>query len=156
MNKIKYARANILDWVIVTVIVAIVTLGVTVAGVAITEKTYNHRYDADATAAKALEMTISNNKDSASGSVTMSAGQLTYGYFQKSGPVPTKYVLQYKKTSDSSYSTLKGEFTIYSNNDYNGSYNMAKNKYSQKYDVRLCKKSNKSKETVFEIDFGIE
>lgn len=152
----KGIKATVIDWVIVGVVVGILTLGVTVVAVAVSVNQYNHRYDADAESATGLEFTLSNNKDSTSGSVTMSAGKCTYGYFQKSGPVNTKYVLKYKKTSSSSYSTLKSEFTVYSNNDYEGSYTLGNNKYSQKYDIKLEKKNNKSKKTVFEVDFAIE
>lgn len=153
--KVKGIKARIAEWVI-ALIVGIISIGVAVASVAVGVHTYNHRYDASAKAAQGLEFTLSNNKDSGAGTITMSAGRCTYGYFQKSGKVNTKYVLKKKKTEDSSYSTLKSEFTIFENNNYEGAYLLASSKYSQSYDIKLEKKNNKSNETVFEIDFGIE
>lgn len=154
-SKIESIKARAIDWVIAGVIIAIIALGATVVGIAVSVNAYNHRYDANAKAAQGLEFTLSG-KSSDAGTITMSAGKCTYGYFQKSGKVNTKYVLKYKKTENSSYSTLKSEFTIYENNNYEGAYLLASNKYSQSYDIKLEKKNNKSNETVFEIDFGIE
>ena len=140
---------------IITLIVSVIALGVSITAVVISINQYNQRYAADAKAADGVEFKISNNKSSASASITVSAGEGDYGFFQKSGPAPTNYVLKYKKTSDSSYKILRSEFTISKNNDYYGNYYFAYNKYATRYDLCLEKKNNLSKATSFEFDYSI-
>lgn len=150
-------RANVgpLFWTIVGVVVGVLSLVGTGVAIGVSVNQYNHRYDSNATAAGGLEFTL-QNKDQLNQSFTCSAGELTYGYFQKSGTTNTSYELKYKETSDSTFKTLKSEFTIYKNNDYYGEYAFKNNKYSSSFDIKLVKKNNKTSKTVFEFDWGIK
>lgn len=154
-NKHK-GRANVgpLFWTILGVVITALSLIATCVGIVVSVNAYNHRYDANASAAGGLEFTL-QGKTETSGTFVCSAGELTYGYFQKSGKEYTNYVLKYKETSNSSFKTLKSEFTIAHNNDYYGSYYMAKNSNSKSYDIKLIKKNNQSNKTVFEFDWGV-
>ncbi len=154
-SKVKRIKARaILE--LLALIVAIATLVATVATLQVSKNTYNSRYDADATVAGGLTFTFAaNGKDTASGSFTASVGTVTYGYFQTSGSTPTQYTLKYKKSTSSSYSTLKS-FTVYSNNNYTGTYTLATIKNSTKYDIKCVKNSNKTTKSVLEFDWGIE
>lgn len=151
----KSIKATSAAWAIAGVIIAAITLGATVVTIIIGVKTYRHRFDTEASASAALEFTLSNGKESAAGTITISAGSSTYGYFQKSGPTHTKYVLHRKKSSDKYYNYLKQEFTIYRNNDHQGPYHFANTSYSGKYDIKLEKKNNKLRKTVFEFDCAV-
>lgn len=145
-----------LFFTIIGVIIAAAALAVGIAQLVLSNKTYNSRYDADATSAGAIQYTFAaNGKDSGSSSFTASAGSITYGYFQQSGSTPTEYTLSYKKSTSGSYSKLKN-FTVYSNNDYTGAYGLATIKYSTKFDVKCVKNNNKTTKSVLEFDWGIE
>lgn len=143
-------------WTIVAVVVAVASLGVGVASLVVSCNSYNSRYDADATSSGGIKYTFeAKGKDSYSGSFTASVGSITYGYFQQSGSTPTEYTLSYKKSTSGSYSKLKN-FTVYSNNNYTGAFNLATIKNSTKFDVKCVKNSNKTAKSVLEFDWGVE
>lgn len=145
------------------IIIAVLTLAVTCIGVAVAVKsynlskeTYNHRYDADANAAGECSYVFeANGKNSGIASFTVSAGKLTYGYYQESGVSNTEYTLYYKGTVNSNYRKLKN-LTVYSNRNYTGDFYMAKNRYSTRYDVKCAKNNNMGTKSVFKFNWGVE
>lgn len=148
-------KAFVIDWVIVGVIVAVVALGATVVSIAVSNYQFKHRYDATAKCAEGLEFHFSKNYNTVLGNITMSAGNLYFGYFQSSGPAWTNYELQLKPVDRPRFDYLCKSFTVMGNNDYDGCYWLAQNKYSQAFDVKVLRFSNQSKKTVLELDFGI-
>lgn len=148
-NTIDSAR--ILTEAIFGIILTFIGIIVTIA---LSVWTYNHRYDANAIAADAFVMTFQSNSNVAAATIKASAGTIYYGYFQKSGSCPTKYQMYYKKTSSSSYTTLKS-FTIYQNNDPEGDFRMLYSRYSGSYDIKVQRTSNKSVTTKLEVDWCI-
>jgi len=155
----KKTKARIC-WELIVAIAALVVsaaaLVVSICAFALDKETYNSRYDADAVAAGAVVYTFkANGKDEGAQSFTSSAGDIDYGYFQSEGTQKTDYTLSYKKTSDSSFKSIK-TFTIYSLNNYTGDFDMTVNNRTCRYDLKLARNNNRSGSQTVEIDWGVK
>lgn len=145
-------------WAAVAAIAAVATLVVTIATLVISVKTYNDRYNVAYTdASAAAEVTYEfkkNGKTTGTGTVTMTAGSIYYGYYQASGAKSTKYALSYKKSTSKSYTTLKSAAVCAKNNVYyGGDYKVTTAKSAAKYDLKVVKNSNEGTASKFVFDW---
>ena len=148
----KYDSANV-------AILKIVSLLVTIAGVVVSifvaVSDYNHRYDADATAADEIAFSFYSGDDTCAGTINMSAGTVYCGYYQILGTTAssTKYEVYSKKSSKKSYTLYD---TVYlSPNTSDGDYKFKSSWFSQKYDINVKRKTNKDTTSSFRMDFAV-
>lgn len=144
---------------IIGAVIAAATLIVSIVALVISINTYNDRYNTaftDAKSAQEVQFTYkSNGKTSGSASVTMSAGNIYYGYFQNYGTSNTQYVISYKKYNSSKYTTAKTVTVHNNNNYYGGDYVLTNANSAMKYDIKVEKKNNVSSNSQFVLDLAI-
>ena len=140
---------------VIEIVVAIVSVIVVVA-VAIF--TYNTRYDSSAQSSSGFELKYSTNVNSASSTLMASAGSVWYGCFQKSGKANTEYCFYYKPTSKSNYGSCVREVNFKKNGAANakGDWLLAKSRYSQKYDIKVSRTSNKKTNSCLHVDWAVD
>jgi|GEM_PF-4174195 len=136
---------------IIAIIVAIIGIGIASF---LSIRAFNHRYDAEAKGAGKIRYEFNSRTNQSVGTFSVSAGRLEYGFFQESGKKNTNYQIEYKKNNSSKFIYVK-YVLVSENNDYNGSYFLIKNSYSQRFDIKVIRYNNKNSNAVFEFDWGI-
>lgn len=140
---------------VISVVALIASIIGTVVAVVIAVFQYNHRYDANAKAADEIAFSFMVGDDNDVGTVTMSSGTVYCGFHQILGTTAssTKYEVYSKKTSKSSYTLFD---TVYlSPNTDDGDYKFKSSFFSQKYDVKVTRKTNKNTVSSFRMDFAV-
>lgn len=149
----KKERAHIC-WEIIAAVATIIGVIVTIC-VGVSQ--YNSRYDSSCQAADAFQIKYDSTRNVGATSVTASAGSVWYGSWQKSGKSKTTYDYYYKKSSSSSYSYVR-TLTFNGNGTSNrqGDWRLTRSKYSQMYDIKVSRTSNKTSNSVLEVDWAVD
>lgn len=150
-NEKTIDQSRVIADIIIGVIAIIVAVAVGIA-------TYNTRYDSSAQSSNGFKVPYRSNNNSGTATLTASAGSVWYGAFQKSGKSDTTYDFYYKKTSAASYSDCVKSITFKKNgtDGKKGDWRLARSKYSQKYDVKVKRTSNKSSDSVLRVDWAVD
>ena len=144
---------------IIGLVISGITLLVAAIDLVISCKAYDDRYNttfSDAKSAQEIQFTYkSNGKTSGSDTVTMTAGTLYYGYFQKFGAKNTQYAISYKKFNSQNYTLVKTVRISNNNIYYGGDYMLTTSSGSMKYNIKVEKKNNISSNSEFVLDLAI-
>lgn len=141
---------------VLNVINVVITIIGIIVSVVIAVHTYLHRYDEMAEATGEVKVAFDVGDTSACGTFTISAGDVDCGFHQVFGTTrsATQYVVFSKKASAFNYKKYKEIYLT--PNESNGDYDFKSSWFSQKYDVKVERKSNKDTYTSFRMDFAVK
>ena len=149
MKKQSGIRARAIS---AALVISLVGLVVTVINLGIT--LYRVRYDTTSIdTGKTMQFTFTKRSpQSGYGTVSLSKGQMKYGWSQIAGDKTCRYTLQYKASTSSRYTTARSNTGFSKNGVYKGLYKMANSNGRTKYNILLTKTAGKKKSSKIRLD----